>query len=225
VGRENNADPKWLIPLICRRGHITKREIGFIKIFDRETKFEIAADVAQRFMDAVEKSGDQEVKIQPTTPFEKDRGRSNADRLTRESPSADEGASARPPRKYEGDKPRPFVAKRSEGFARPSDDRKPFRRDERSSERPAFEGRRSNNPKFAHATLDERSGDRPKYDRPKFEKPKFGKSKFDKPKFDGPKSDRSKSDRPNSDRPKFDKPKFEGSGKPKKQHRKGQSRA
>jgi ATP-dependent RNA helicase DeaD len=225
IGRENNADPKWLIPLICRRGHITKREIGFIKIFDRETKFEIAADVAQRFMEAVEKSGDQEVKIQPTTPFEKDRGRSNADRLTREDSPRDEGAAARPPRKYEGDKPRAFAAKRSEGFARPRDDKKPFRRDERSSDRPALEGRRSNNPKFAHATLDERGGDRPKYDRPKFDKPKFdgpkfGKSKFDKPKFDGPKSDR-----PKSDRPKFDKPKFESGGKPKKQHRKGQSRA
>ena len=49
VGRKNNADPKWLIPLICRIGGITKQEIGAIRIFDRETKFEIAAYAAERF--------------------------------------------------------------------------------------------------------------------------------------------------------------------------------
>ena len=49
VGRKNNADPKWLIPIICRIGGITKQEIGAIRIFDRETKFEIAAHAADRF--------------------------------------------------------------------------------------------------------------------------------------------------------------------------------
>jgi ATP-dependent RNA helicase DeaD len=43
VGREKNADPKWLIPLICRRGHVTKPDIGAIRIFGRETKFEIVS--------------------------------------------------------------------------------------------------------------------------------------------------------------------------------------
>ena len=44
VGRRNNADPKWLVPLICRLGHVTKKDIGQIRIFDNETKFEIATD-------------------------------------------------------------------------------------------------------------------------------------------------------------------------------------
>jgi len=44
IGRHDNADPKWLVPLICRLGHVTKRDIGLIKIFDRETKFEISPD-------------------------------------------------------------------------------------------------------------------------------------------------------------------------------------
>ncbi|WP_282009790.1 DEAD/DEAH box helicase, partial [Brevundimonas aveniformis] len=42
VGRSRNADPKWLIPLICRLGHITKREIGSIRIYPDETRFQIA---------------------------------------------------------------------------------------------------------------------------------------------------------------------------------------
>ena len=31
------ADPKWLVPLICRMGGVEKRDIGAIRIFDRET--------------------------------------------------------------------------------------------------------------------------------------------------------------------------------------------
>lgn len=65
VGRNRNADPRWLIPLICRIGHVTKREIGSIRIFDRETKFEIAKTVAAKFAAAARKAEDEEVLIQP----------------------------------------------------------------------------------------------------------------------------------------------------------------
>ena len=53
IGRAKGADPKWLIPLICRAGHVTKKDIGAIRIFDRETKFEIAPDVEARFREAI----------------------------------------------------------------------------------------------------------------------------------------------------------------------------
>jgi ATP-dependent RNA helicase DeaD len=56
IGRERNADPRWLVPLICRRGHVTKSEIGAIRIFDRETKFEIAGHAAARFASAVRRA-------------------------------------------------------------------------------------------------------------------------------------------------------------------------
>jgi ATP-dependent RNA helicase DeaD len=68
AGRKNNADPKWLIPLICRLGGITKQEIGVIRIFDRETKFEIAAAVAARFAAAVAAAPDSDMVISATTP-------------------------------------------------------------------------------------------------------------------------------------------------------------
>ncbi len=42
IGRNRNADPKWLIPMICRIGGITKQQIGSIKTFPEETRFEIA---------------------------------------------------------------------------------------------------------------------------------------------------------------------------------------
>jgi ATP-dependent RNA helicase DeaD len=65
VGRTNNADPKWLIPLICRVGHVTKKDIGEIRIFDRETKFEISADAEPRFREAIRaasQAGDMRVE-------------------------------------------------------------------------------------------------------------------------------------------------------------------
>ena len=68
VGRKNNADPKWLIPLICRQGNITKAEIGSIRIFDKETKFEIAASAASAFAEAVEGAGSHDPKIEAALP-------------------------------------------------------------------------------------------------------------------------------------------------------------
>ncbi|MGO7646083.1 DbpA RNA binding domain-containing protein, partial [Rhizobium ruizarguesonis] len=32
VGRKQNAEPRWLIPILCRNGNVTKREIGAIKM-------------------------------------------------------------------------------------------------------------------------------------------------------------------------------------------------
>jgi ATP-dependent RNA helicase DeaD len=52
IGRQNNADPRWLLPVICRRGHVTRKEIGAIRIFDRETRFEITQEAAERFSQA-----------------------------------------------------------------------------------------------------------------------------------------------------------------------------
>lgn len=66
AGRNINADPRWLIPLICRLGHITKREIGTIRVFDKDTKFEILTAAAPSFMRAVTEANDPEVRITAT---------------------------------------------------------------------------------------------------------------------------------------------------------------
>jgi len=67
VGRSKNADPKWILPLICRLGHVVKKDIGSIRIFDRETKFEIALTVAEKFEAAVKASGEGDIRIEPST--------------------------------------------------------------------------------------------------------------------------------------------------------------
>ena len=65
VGRNSNADPKWLVPMICRRGHVTKKDIGAIRIFDRETKFEIARDAVDRFSAAIKAAPEEPIRIEP----------------------------------------------------------------------------------------------------------------------------------------------------------------
>ncbi|WP_210255306.1 DEAD/DEAH box helicase [Ancylobacter pratisalsi] len=65
VGRRNNADPKWLLPLICRRGNVTRRDIGVIRIFDEETAFEVGLAAADRFSKAVRKANADDVVIEP----------------------------------------------------------------------------------------------------------------------------------------------------------------
>ena len=56
IGRRQNADPRWLLPLLCRKGHITKGEIGAIRIGAAETLFEIPRAAAGRFAKALANS-------------------------------------------------------------------------------------------------------------------------------------------------------------------------
>ena len=71
VGRRQNADPRWVLPLLCRRGHVTKAEIGAIRIGAMETQFQVPSALAGRFAAAVRASanadGEDEsgVRIEP----------------------------------------------------------------------------------------------------------------------------------------------------------------
>ncbi|KTE44309.1 MULTISPECIES: DEAD/DEAH box helicase [unclassified Sphingopyxis] len=56
IGRRQNADPRWILPLLCRRGHVTKQEIGAIRIGPSETMFNIPRAIADRFAEAVVRS-------------------------------------------------------------------------------------------------------------------------------------------------------------------------
>ncbi len=64
IGRHDKADPKWLVPLICRLGGVTKRDIGAIRIAERETLFEISPGIAERFRSCVSATDDDEVRIE-----------------------------------------------------------------------------------------------------------------------------------------------------------------
>ncbi|MEY4556636.1 MAG: hypothetical protein RL093_1755 [Pseudomonadota bacterium] len=96
IGRDKNADPKWLMPTICRLGHVTKRDIGSIKIFERETKFEITQEMQARFEAAIALGLEDGVKIDPAVkpgPSEKPVSRWD------KKPAGDRPTGDRPERK------------------------------------------------------------------------------------------------------------------------------
>jgi ATP-dependent RNA helicase DeaD len=53
IGRKHNAEPRWIVPMLCRAGHITKRDIGAIKIKETETYVELAPECVKQVLDAV----------------------------------------------------------------------------------------------------------------------------------------------------------------------------
>jgi ATP-dependent RNA helicase DeaD len=65
VGRERNADPKWLLPEICRRGEVSKKDVGAIRVFEKETLFQIAQDAAPKFTTLVSERKKGGVRISP----------------------------------------------------------------------------------------------------------------------------------------------------------------
>ena len=156
IGRDKNADPKWLMPTICRLGHVTKRDIGSIKIFDRETKFEITLEMKAKFEAAIALGLEDGVKIDPAVkpgPSEKPVGKWD------KRPSGDRSQSDRPEKKpwarreEGGDKPawkpredrpegaakKPWV-KRDDSAA-PAD-KKPWKAREDAAPAPAAEGKK-----------------------------------------------------------------------------------
>lgn len=64
LGRRDNADPRRLLPMLTRRGNIGRQEIGAIRIFDRETKFEIRGGAASRFAATFAKNGSPEIQVE-----------------------------------------------------------------------------------------------------------------------------------------------------------------
>ncbi|HEV7260883.1 MAG TPA: DEAD/DEAH box helicase [Bosea sp. (in: a-proteobacteria)] len=73
VGRKDGADPRQLLPMLCRRGKITRDEVGAIRIFDKETKVEIDADVAERFYELAKAVDRDKITIEPVTGEEERR--------------------------------------------------------------------------------------------------------------------------------------------------------
>ena len=63
TGRKHQADPKWLLPIICKAGEVSREDIGTIQIQDNESFFEVAADAADMFHDTVKVRGTGEKSL------------------------------------------------------------------------------------------------------------------------------------------------------------------
>jgi ATP-dependent RNA helicase DeaD len=137
LGRKQRADPKWLLPMICKAGGVTKRDVGSIKIDDSETRFEIAGDKADAYAQQLAQGGTLERGItisrsgaprpasRPAKHFDKSREQ------TGEKP-----AWSKPKGDFKGDKPRDYKPRddrprdndagyKSKGEYKPKDGYKP----------------------------------------------------------------------------------------------------
>jgi ATP-dependent RNA helicase DeaD len=56
AGRRHNADPRWLLPLICRYGHVTRSEIGAIRLAANESYFQVSERATPGFIKALRKA-------------------------------------------------------------------------------------------------------------------------------------------------------------------------
>jgi len=66
AGRQKNAEARWLLPMICRRGGVTKQDIGAIRIYGAHSEFEIAATAAEKFSANLKRPDKEEnTRIEP----------------------------------------------------------------------------------------------------------------------------------------------------------------
>ncbi len=97
VGRKHNAEPRWILPTLCRAGNITKKEIGSIRIHENETHVELAPDIIDKFFEAIGPSRKLEKSI-------------TVDKLRGPAPEAKGSRSTKPSHER-----RPYEGRRSEG--------------------------------------------------------------------------------------------------------------
>jgi ATP-dependent RNA helicase DeaD len=143
VGRKQRAEPRWLIPMLCRNGNITKNEIGAIKMQPEETFIELSADAADGFLGALGPGSMLERGIRVTaldgqpdltpqyyerTPGEKTQRYDRPERRADWKPKGDFDKKPRFEKKRDFDKPEGAAAKphwkdREDGGKKPA---KPF---------------------------------------------------------------------------------------------------
>jgi ATP-dependent RNA helicase DeaD len=167
IGRDKSADPKWLMPMICRLGGVSKPDIGAIRIFDRETKFEIVKGAEAAFRSALQRGLDDGVTIDDAVaPGPNERtSRPNAGAKRFDKPGFDKKPYGKP-RFEDGDRPaRAPRPPRAEGEApkKPWTPR-PARDFDAPSDAPAAEGK----PKWVKRTKDAPTpeGKKPWVDKP-----------------------------------------------------------
>jgi hypothetical protein len=56
AGRRHNADPRWLLPLICRYGHVGRNDIGAIRIAASDSYFEVTKKATPGFQAALRRA-------------------------------------------------------------------------------------------------------------------------------------------------------------------------
>ncbi|CDO38233.1 MULTISPECIES: DEAD/DEAH box helicase [Novosphingobium] len=112
IGKRQNADPRWILPLLCRRGHVTRNAVGAIRISANETYFQIPSEQADQFSKSVARTAregaDDEsgvlIELAPDTPRDVAKGRRREEGAPRRHPRGEGGPPRGEGKRYQ---PRP----------------------------------------------------------------------------------------------------------------------
>ncbi|WOI52920.1 DEAD/DEAH box helicase [Parvularcula sp. LCG005] len=107
VGRSKRAEPRWLLPMLCKAGPMKKSAIGAIRVQEEETYVQLDADAATEFLERIGIAGRLEDGINV--------------RLADGPPNA-ESYGQRPPRQERPAKPHPKTGTRDKAKFRKRDD-------------------------------------------------------------------------------------------------------
>ncbi len=140
IGRQNKAEARWLLPMICRRGGIDKNDIGAIRILDTTTEFEISAPAADEFAIKVRRPDKEDnIRIEPLQGSPQ--GQAPAERRSpaprRETSEADRGAH-RSDKPRDESAPKPYRKPHGEGGA--GFEEAGFRKKKQFKDKPGFAG-------------------------------------------------------------------------------------
>jgi ATP-dependent RNA helicase DeaD len=149
IGRKKNAEARWLLPMICRRGGIDKHDIGAIRIMDTTTEFEISKAVAESFAAKIRRPDKEDnIRIEPLADAPQGQAASEKRPHTprNEGNEPDRGARRNEkPREERGPNQHgKTVSENGAGFARESG----FEKKKRFQGKPAHAGQ----PQFANAS-------------------------------------------------------------------------
>ena len=153
IGSKKNAEARWLLPMICRRGGIDKQDIGAIRIMDTTTEFEISERAAEQFAVKIRRPDKEDnIRIEAMTdaphreavpekrpPAPRRARMDEAAEFVRNAlndPSRNEGAS-KPRGKFHGDKPH---AGKPRTESAPGFDKQPGFKKKQDHDKPAFAG-------------------------------------------------------------------------------------
>ncbi|HSZ81221.1 MAG TPA: DEAD/DEAH box helicase [Polyangia bacterium] len=111
LGQNQKAEPGWLLPLICRRGGVTRNEVGAIRVGPQSSQFEILGEAAAEYALAAGQSDPRapHVRIQRVDGAAPQRSREHADGPPRYPSRSHGGAPPRHAPRDRADGPAPHA--------------------------------------------------------------------------------------------------------------------
>ena len=184
LGRKHKAEPRWLLPMLCRNGNISKDDIGAIRVQYQETFVEVQTSAVER----MKKELGEGLNLEQGASLTELPGKPDFD-ASPNGPPAD-GASKPYNKGPREDRPR---------SDKPRGDKPRY--DKPRGDKPRYEKSHGDKPSYGDKPRGEKPsyGDKPKFDKPKGKPPyKAGKPGKNDPR---PPKHAAKSGTPNTSKP------------------------